>query len=62
MVAAKTTSLERELAEWIDGELDLYVRNMISDGDFATLRKNLIDIAKAHAATANSRATVRVEE
>jgi hypothetical protein len=43
------TKERRELEEWIDGELTLYVKDMINDHDYAQLRKNLIDIAVAHA-------------
>ena len=50
LVATRKAVLERELREWIESELAHYVRGFISDSDYATLLKNLIDIAKAHAA------------
>jgi hypothetical protein len=34
---------------WIDLELGWYVKDYISDSDYGFLRKNLIDIAEAHA-------------
>jgi hypothetical protein len=38
-----------ELEAWIDSELEVYVKGMINDGDYAKLRTDLIDIAEAHA-------------
>ena len=38
---------DRELEEWIDTELDFYVKGLINDRDLAILRKNLINIAQA---------------
>lgn len=41
----------RDLVAWIDIELGWYVKDYINDQDYAFLRKNLIDIAEAHAAS-----------
>lgn len=38
---------DRELAEWIDGELEFYVKGFIADSDFMILRRNLMRIAQA---------------
>lgn len=38
---------DRELEEWIDVELEFYVKGLINDRDYAILRRNLIDIARA---------------
>jgi hypothetical protein len=35
---------------WEGVKWTFYVKDFISDGDYRTLRKNLIDVAKAHAA------------
>lgn len=36
-----------ELEEWIDGELEFYVKNFINPDDYKILRRNLIRIAQA---------------
>lgn len=38
-----------ELRRWIRGELEMYVKGMITDSDYETLERNLYDIAQAHA-------------
>lgn len=38
-----------ELRQWIRGELEMYVKGMIADSDYETLKRNLYDIAQAHA-------------
>lgn len=40
--------LKKELREWIDAELSIYVKDMICDEDYARVRKNLFDIATAY--------------
>ena len=42
-------SARDDLVAWIDLELGWYVKDYINDDDYGFLRKNLIDIAEAHA-------------